>query len=169
MFIHPLSLSIHSYLSSLQTSCVLHGSCLTTCLASAHESISADITLPISLSLTKQQEATAHHQKFFRYISLYGIPTNGAQLQNVRRINACMPLVKKNPLSHVLSHACFSRTFFHLCPLQEHTPSPTKQHLTLFKEPLSFHFRNLIVLSSCWTLIPEDCVLMSSSGPYLQI
>ena len=25
--------------------------------------------------------------------------------------------------SHVFSHACFSRTSFHLCPLQENTPS----------------------------------------------
>jgi hypothetical protein len=35
------------------------------CLASAHESVSADITLPINPSPMKQQEATAHHQKFF--------------------------------------------------------------------------------------------------------
>ena len=34
-------------------------------LASACESVSADITLPISLSPQKQQETAAHHQKFF--------------------------------------------------------------------------------------------------------
>jgi hypothetical protein len=33
-------------------------------LASAHVFISADITLPMSLS-QKQQETAAHHQKFF--------------------------------------------------------------------------------------------------------
>ena len=34
-------------------------------LASACASVSADITLPISLSLQKHQEAVAHHQKVF--------------------------------------------------------------------------------------------------------
>ena len=34
-------------------------------LASARESVWGDITLPISLSPGKQQEAAAHHQKFF--------------------------------------------------------------------------------------------------------
>ena len=34
-------------------------------LASAHTSVSADITLPISPSPWKQQETAAHHQKFF--------------------------------------------------------------------------------------------------------
>ena len=33
-------------------------------LASACASVSADITLPISLSPWKQQETAAHHQKF---------------------------------------------------------------------------------------------------------
>jgi hypothetical protein len=33
--------------------------------ASAHESVSADISLPISRNLQKWQETAAHHQKFF--------------------------------------------------------------------------------------------------------
>jgi hypothetical protein len=34
-------------------------------LSSAHASVSAGITLPSNLSLRKQQETAAHHQKFF--------------------------------------------------------------------------------------------------------
>ena len=45
--------------------------------------VSADITLPISLSPRKQQETVAHHHKFFGAF-LYGAPTHAAQLRNVR-------------------------------------------------------------------------------------
>jgi hypothetical protein len=70
--VQPPSLSVQTYLYSLKTSHGFHKSCLTTCLASAcesvlaklHESVSADITLPISLSPWKWQEAAAHHQFF---------------------------------------------------------------------------------------------------------
>jgi hypothetical protein len=65
---------------------------------SVYASVSADITLPISLNLGKQQEATAHHQKIFWCVSLYGVLTNGAQLHNVRQTNTCVSLAK-NPLS----------------------------------------------------------------------
>jgi hypothetical protein len=41
-----------------------HLSCLSLCLASAGESVSADISLPISSSLLKWQEAAVYHQKF---------------------------------------------------------------------------------------------------------
>jgi hypothetical protein len=41
---------------------------------------------------------------------------------HVRRTNTCMSLVK-NPSSHVLSRACFSRTSFHPCLLQQTIPS----------------------------------------------
>ena len=58
-----------SFLYSLQTTRAFHRFCLTMALASAHESLQnsmwADITLPTSLSLQKQQESTAHHQKIF--------------------------------------------------------------------------------------------------------
>ena len=54
-------------------------------------------------------------------ISLYGDPINWAQLCNVRQTKTCVSLVK-NPSSHVLSCACFSRTSFHLCLLQLNIP-----------------------------------------------
>jgi hypothetical protein len=55
-------------------------------------------------------------------ISLYGVSTNAAQLPSVRQTNTCVSLAK-NPSSHVLSRACFSRTSFHLCLLQPNIPS----------------------------------------------
>ena len=99
----------------------------------------------------------------FWCISLYGVLTNVAQLCNVRQTNTCV-LLAKNPSSHVLSRACFSRTSSLLCLLQWNVPSRvclslspvstsgkhsfmclpqqnTIQHNWLSKEPLSFHFR----------------------------
>jgi hypothetical protein len=55
----------NSFLYSLQTSHVLHGSCLSMCLVSGCEFVSVDITLPISLCPKKWQEAAVHHQKIF--------------------------------------------------------------------------------------------------------
>ena len=67
----PLSRSTESYLSSLQTSHVPHGSCLSmrVCLSRTPcESASADIALPIGPSLRKGQEAIStpawHHDKW---------------------------------------------------------------------------------------------------------
>jgi hypothetical protein len=60
-----------------------------------HETISADITLPISPSLWKLQEAAAHYQKYFGAVSLYGVPTNGAQLCNVRQTNICVSFISE--------------------------------------------------------------------------
>jgi len=123
VFIQPLSLSIQSYLHSLHTSCVLLGSFLITCLASAHESVPADITLPISPCPRKQQEADACYQKFF------GVFLFGAQLHNVRRTNTCVSS-SKNPLSyifHVLALAklpftcvCFRKTLLHVFSPAKH-------------------------------------------------
>ena len=45
-------------------------------------------------------------------------PTNAALLCSVRLTNTCV-LLAKNPSSRVLSCACFSRTSFHLCLLQQ--------------------------------------------------
>ena len=91
-------------------------------LASASASVSAEISVPISLSPWKWQETAVHQQKLFGDISLCGGPTNGAQLHSVRRTNTCVSLTK-NPSSHVLSQACFSRTSFLLCLLQSSVPS----------------------------------------------
>jgi hypothetical protein len=115
--------TVKSFLSSLQTSRVLHGSCLSMCLESAQESILADITLPISPSLCTWPEAAAHQQKHFRCVCLYGVPANAAQLHNVRQTNICVSLAKTRS-SHVLSCACFSRTSSLLCLLQPNVPSP---------------------------------------------
>jgi hypothetical protein len=91
----------------------------------------------------------------FWCVSLYGIPTNAAQLHKVRRTNTCV-LLAKNPPSRVLSQACFSRassllcllqrnvpsqvclSLSHLCPLQLNVPSSSTNSP---KNPLSFHFR----------------------------
>ena len=77
----------------------------------SHESVSADFTLPIH-SIPSED---------FGGISFYVVPTNGAKLYNVRRTNTCL-LLAKNPLSHVLSRACFSKTSFHLCLFQKNVP-----------------------------------------------
>ena len=53
----------------------------------------------------------------FWCVSLYGDPTNAAQLHNVRRTNTRVSLAE-NPSPPVLSHACFSRTPSLLCLLQ---------------------------------------------------
>ena len=82
-------------------------------------------------------------------ISLYGVPTNGAQLCNVRQTNTCAS-------SRVLSHTCFSQSFtcvcfsemfLHLSALAKHpftcvqfrkSPlhlfAPAKHHLTLLSQ-----------------------------------
>ena len=109
-------------------------------LALAHAYVSADITLPISLNPRKWQEAEAHHQKFFWCISLYGVPTKGAQLCNIRPTNTCVSLAK-NPSSHVPSCACFTKHLFTLCLLQEmflHVFAPAKHHQLTFQRTLRF-------------------------------
>ena len=95
----PLSLSIESFRYPLQTSCVLHRSCL------SRASVSADITLPIRSSPWKWQETVAYHQKFFGAIlSLYRVLTSVTQLCNVRWTNTCLLLAKN------LSSCDLSRT-----------------------------------------------------------
>jgi hypothetical protein len=69
------SQSTESYLYTLQTSHVLPHpvSCLSPWVwlsKTPHESVSADVTLPISPNPQKQQEAAAHH-KFLVHFSLW--------------------------------------------------------------------------------------------------
>jgi hypothetical protein len=59
---------------------------------------------------------------FFWCISLYGVPTNAAQLHNVRWTNTCT-LLAKYLSSCFLSHACLSRTSSFLCMLCWKLPS----------------------------------------------
>ena len=113
----PPSQSVESYLYSLQTSHVLHGSCLSTCIC---------LSWHLSVSQPESEEAARNCStppEVFWCISLYGVLTNAAQLCNVRQTNTCM-LLAKNPSSRVLSCACFSRTSFHLCLLQQNILYP---------------------------------------------
>jgi hypothetical protein len=57
--------------------------------------------------------------KVFWCVSLYGVPTNAAQLCSVRGTNTGR-LLTENSSSHVLSLTCFSKTPFLLCLLQLH-------------------------------------------------
>jgi hypothetical protein len=88
-----LSQSVESCLYSLQTSRDLQVS----------HPVSADITLPISRSPRKRQEAAT---RSLWCVSFYGVLTNGAQWHNERRTNTCV-LLAKNSSPCVLSHACF--------------------------------------------------------------
>jgi hypothetical protein len=71
-----------------------NGSCFRTCLASANAPISADITLPISPSLWKQQETAAYQPANFWCISLCGVLTNEDQLCNEQWTNAWVSWAK---------------------------------------------------------------------------
>ena len=100
----------------LQTSCVLYRSCLS--MWDLFQLKSLCQSARVCWSRKKLQHTT----RSFWWVSLYGVLTNPAHLCNVRQTNTCM-LLTKNPSSCVLSHACFSRTSFHLCLLQLNVPS----------------------------------------------
>ena len=144
-----LSLSLHGVLFILSKHHVS-----STCLASACASSQPE-SLGVATNCSTAPEV-------FWCISVYGDLTNAAQLRSIRWNNMCMSLAK-NPSSCVLSHACFSRTSFLLCLLQQNIPSwvclslspvstsgkhfftclpqqNTIQHNWLSKEPSSFHF-----------------------------
>ena len=73
-----------------------------------------------SANQPESSEVARNHStpsEVFCCVSLDGVLANEAQLCSVRRTNTCVSL-EKNPLSCVLSHACFSRTSFLLCLLQ---------------------------------------------------
>jgi hypothetical protein len=89
----------------------------------AHESVSADITLPISLSHGKWQETVMCHQKFLVHFSLCSPDKWNSTMQcKMEQYNTCISLAE-NLSSCVLSSVCFSRTSFHLCLLQLNIPS----------------------------------------------
>jgi hypothetical protein len=106
---------------------------------------------------------------------VHRVPTNAAQVHNVRWANICVSLAK-NPSSGVLSHGFFSRTSSLLCLLQWKVPLPaclsltpestsenhsfmclpqqnSIQHNWLSKEPLSFHFTEGLEVGSCFVAI----------------
>jgi hypothetical protein len=101
--------------------------------------------LPISLSPQKRQEAAAHHHKFFRCVSLYGVPTNAAQLCSVRQTNTHVSLAKNLIVSfHMLALAehPFSRSASEKCSFTHVLWQNTIWHNWLSKEPLRFHFND---------------------------
>ena len=104
-----LSLSLHGVLFILSKHHVS-----STCLASACASSQPE-SLGVATNCSTAPEV-------FWCISVYGDLTNAAQLRSIRWNNMCMSLAK-NPSSCVLSHACFSRTSFLLCLLQQNIPS----------------------------------------------
>jgi hypothetical protein len=61
--------------------------------ASVHVSVSADITLAISLSPHKQQESTAHHQKFLVRFSLWSPDKCSSTMQC--KADQCMRVASK--------------------------------------------------------------------------
>ena len=93
----------------------------TTCLASASSSYQPE-----------SSEAATNYStppEVFWCVSLYGVPTNAAQLRNVRQTNTCVSLAK-NLSSHVLSCACFSRTSSLLHLLQQNILSGVRLSLS---------------------------------------
>ena len=118
-------------------------------LAKLHMSLSADITLSISLNPWKQQEAASTPPEVS-----YGVRTNNNQGTMVRRTNTIQhhlvsvgPFLTSCILSHfclsktsyhllLLSHTCFCKTSIHLCVLQKNI----LWHIQLCKEARSLHF-----------------------------
>jgi hypothetical protein len=114
------------------------------CLTSALVSVSADITLPISLSVQKQQEVAAHHQKFVVFflfcfvLSFFGSFPDKCSSTVQYKVNQYVCVVSKESFfMGLFSCVCFSEMFLHkyLSPVStsENTPScvyPSKHHLT---------------------------------------
>ena len=96
-----------------------HGSCLN---QTPHESVLAKLHESLSVDRHHSANKPGTSEEVLWWVSLYSVITSRAQQSNVRETNTYMSL-EKNPPSHVFSHACFSKTSFHLCLLQLHIPS----------------------------------------------
>jgi hypothetical protein len=137
--------------------------------ASACESVLAKLHVSLSHLTSLCQSATVckSGKKLQQYASLCGVLTNEAQLCNVKWTNTCV-LLAKNPLLHVLSNTCFSRTSsllcfretflhesalaFYLCIIQHNVPScvcstKTSFYLCVLQENTLSH---LIQQSNIW-------------------
>ena len=119
-FYKQAQLSSHHCLSSpiytLQTSHVLHGSCLSTCVClSCHHSANH----PKSTEVARNCRDTT--RRFLVCFSLWR-ETNGAQTTQCQA-DQYIVLLAKSPSSRVLSRACFSRASSFLCLLQPNVPS----------------------------------------------
>lgn len=121
-----LSLSTESYLYFLQTSSVLHGSCLSTCIClSWHHSVNQPESLEAARNCSTPPEV-------FWCVSLCGVPTNAAQLPDVRWTNTFMPWAK-TPSSRIVSRARRSRASFPcVCFREINVPSWALLNLNLW-------------------------------------
>ena len=139
--------SFESYLYSLQTSHVLHGSCLTVCLTSAHESVSADIALLSDQVGRRGKKPPAITRRFLVHFSLWSVnkwrSTTQCKVDQVMRIVSkesimypftcllCQNIlsfvyasVKFLPVSALLKHLftclCFRKTLLPVCAPAKH-------------------------------------------------
>jgi hypothetical protein len=141
-----------------------------------HMSLFQLTSLCQSARVCRSSKKLQHTTRSIWCISLYGVPTNGAQLHNVRW--ASTPYLYKVYFIVCPLHACFSKTSFLLCLLQGNSPSRvclgllpvstsgkhsftclpqqnTIQHNWPFKEPLSFH------LKFSFNKVPKDILCYS--------
>jgi hypothetical protein len=97
------------FILPLDISCA-HRSCLSKCLASAYESVSADITLSVTpiCRINKKPQHTIRS-------AFLSMESQQMELNYLRQTNIFLSLAK-NPPSCDLSRACFSRPSFHQCP-----------------------------------------------------
>jgi hypothetical protein len=125
-------------------------------LALACEFVSAGITLPSSPSPQKQQETATYHIFFLVCFSQWSLDKWSSTMQC--KADQYMS-VKCSILHHVTFHmlalskhpftcVCFSKTSFHLCPIQKNTPllvCPNKTHSSTFQRTLEIpiHYHNL--------------------------
>ena len=163
----PPSQSVESYLYSLQTSRVFHGSYLTTCLASARASVSTAIILPIGSSLQKWQKASGTPP--LMCLSLWSPykqwPINNGKAYQYQPASSIVCWVLLNiihPASfHMLALAKHPSTCVHFKKMLVHVCAPAKHHLTqlTFQRNQKFPLQELFVGSVAKS---TDC---SSKGP----
>jgi hypothetical protein len=116
-----------------------------------HMSVSADITLPISPSMQKQQEAAAHHQKFFdAFLSMESWQVELNYKMQGEPYACCWQRILKHVSFHVLGleehpFTCvhFRKTLLHVFVLAKHHPT----QLT-FQRTLKFPIQRVVCYSS---------------------
>lgn len=113
-----LWMSVESYLYSLLSSCLFHGSCSTMCLVGMSQQMSLLQLVWVQVSGKKEQNTIRRFFVLSCLVLFFGVflsvSTKGAQLCNVKQANTRVFLVK-SLLSCVLLSVCFSRTSFYLC------------------------------------------------------
>ena len=161
-----------SSIYTLQTSRVLHGSCLTMCLASARASISADI-LCQSPQVCWSSKKPWHTTRSFLVCFFLWSPNKWNSTTQCKA-DQYMHVTREEPFIASPFACLLCRTSFYLCLSQLNIPSPVclslspvptseKHSFTWFsqqntwhnwlsKEPLSFHFRSV---SQCNPSLPS--------------